>query len=111
MTQKWTIGIVAVVVAVLLIASLGLYISRPSPVSKPTNQTPTSPPFDYSFNIEKTNATVIQGNTLSINLTATYLQGQPEDISFLLSNFPQQAIYSFNPPNGIPTNSTSFNST
>jgi hypothetical protein len=100
------------VIVILLIAFfLGIYFSRLSPVSNPNNQTPTNPQFDYSLSVSETNVTLIQGNTLWINLTATYLEGQPENISFYLSGLPQQANYSFNPPKGVPSNSTSFNST
>jgi hypothetical protein len=100
-----------VVVVLLIVLFLGLYFSRLSPVNDSNSQTPTNPPFDYGLSVSETNATLIQGNTLSINLIATYLEGQPENVSFDLSGLPQQAMYSFNPPKGMPTNSTSFNST
>jgi hypothetical protein len=96
---------------ILIIFFSGLYFSQLSPTSNSNNQTPTSPPFNYSLSISQTNITIMQDNTLSLDVIVTCLGGEPENVSFTLSGLPQQATYSFNPPEGMPTNGTSFNST
>ncbi len=42
---------------------------------------------------------------------ASYLGGQPENVSFDLSGLPQQVTYTFTPQEGLPTNISSFNCT
>lgn len=112
----------AVAVATVLIITLagGLYLSiKPSgnlPTQTPSvNPTPIPIPFDYRLDISPSNATVMQGNSVQIKVTVTYLQGLPENVTLSLAGVPRigdyTADYSFSPRQGSPSNESSFNST
>lgn len=111
--SKKRIASIGLIVAVLCLALfLGLYFSRLIPDNNSVANSPTVvSPFDYSLIVVGTNAEVIQGNMLSINVTAGYLEGESKNVSLELSGLPQQSTYSFNPQKGVPTMGSPFNST
>ncbi len=114
LSKKRTIGIIGILVAILFLAFLlslswnGLFSSN-NPINN--NPTPASTPFDYNLSVPKMDTTVMQGNTVPIDILITYIQGSPENVLLNATGIPKQATYSFTQVEGVPTNSSSFNST
>ena len=75
------------------------------------NPTPASILFDYNLSVPKLDSTVMQGNTVPINILITYTQGSPENVLLNATGIPKEANYSFTQIEGVPTNNSSFNST
>jgi hypothetical protein len=104
-------------VAALTIVALvtGFYLLRlgNSPTQEPADETtpPASVPFDYHLDVFPTNETVLQGNTAQTNVTLTYVQGTPENVTLSASGTPESASYSFSTLEGSPTEDSVINST
>ena len=107
------IGNAAAVVAVLLIFLVAiLYLRGNSPTQTPTETpTPKPTPFDYHLDISPTNSTVMQGDTVQVHVVVTYVQGSPENVTLSAVGVPVGAWKSFSQPIGVPTNSSTFDST
>lgn len=108
-----TIAITAAVITLLIVALVwSLYISGNSPTQTPT-QTPTPNPvsFDYRLDVSPTNGAIMQGSSVRINVTISYVQGSPENITLSAIGVPDGADYTFSQLQGIPSNNSTFNST
>jgi len=65
-------------------------------------------PFDFSISIEPTSGSVAQGNSISTNISATTVSGDPETVYFSASGLPSGATHGFSPTdNCIPDSSCS----
>ena len=103
------IAIAVIVATLLIIASIAVLYSNgkiPSDIipSTPTpTPTPTPIPFDFHVELVQTSGSVLQGNSIQVGVTLTYLQGTPEKVTLVASGGPDGATYSFS-PNPIPVN-------
>jgi len=107
------VGIVAIVIALLIIALVGsLYLRGNSPTLTPTEtMTPNPISFDYHLDVSPTNSTIMQGNSVQIQVTISYVQGSPENITLSAIGIPDRATYTFSQLQGFPSNNSTFNST
>jgi hypothetical protein len=68
-------------------------------------------PFDYTFSIDPFNVTVMQGETLNATLTANYLSGTPEKVSFSISDAPGGIAATFSSAPETPAEDHPFKDT
>jgi hypothetical protein len=91
-------------ILIVLIALTGLYAGGFLPTTKPIT------PLNYGLTLEPTNATILQGQTFNATLTASYLEGTPEDVT-LTVDAPEGFNCTLSDAVGKPTSHASFNST
>jgi hypothetical protein len=100
--------------ATLLIVTLfaSLYLSEKSPTQTP-NKKPTANPvlFDYHLDISPTNGSIMQGSIIQANVTITYIQGSPENVTLSSIGIPDGADSTFSQLQGLLTSNSTFNST
>jgi hypothetical protein len=53
----------------------------------------------------------MQGDSVQLNVTVTYLKGESEVVKLIATGVPEGANYTFSYPQGAPTQNTTFNST
>jgi hypothetical protein len=106
------LGVAAAVVTLLIIILVGiLFLGGNSPTQlPPVKPTPNPIPFDYNLDVSPSNGTLMQGNSVNINVALAYVQGSPENITLSALGVPSGADYTFSQPQGTPTNSSTFNS-
>jgi hypothetical protein len=104
------VAIVATLLIVTLFASL--YLSEKSPTQTP-NKKPTANPvlFDYHLDISPTNGTIMQGSIIQANVTITYIQGSPENVTLSSIRIPDGADSTFSQLQVLLTSNSTFNST
>jgi hypothetical protein len=96
----------AVVFAVLLLVLCGLYFGG----SLKLDNTQVTP-FGFALSIDPSNVTVMQGETLNATITANYLSGTPEKVSFSLSDAPGGVAATFSSAPGTPAMDHPFKDT
>jgi hypothetical protein len=94
---------------VALVTGFYLLQLESSPVQEPAPS--ASVPFDYQLEVSPINGTVLQGNIVQTNVTLTYVQGTPENVTLTASGIPESASYSFSTLEGSPTENSVINST
>lgn len=106
------IRFVIVVFLGIIIVLLGLFLLGGNPTTDKPIITPEPVPveFDYFLEVASVNGTVLQGNSVNVNVSISYLQGDPENITLTASGIPVNTDYSFSQSRGFPTNNNTFNS-
>ena len=72
--------------------------------------TPNSLCFDYYLKVESVNGSVLQGNSIFVNVTISFLQGDPENVTLAVSGVPVGADYFFSESQGLPLENRPFHS-
>jgi len=106
-------AIIFIILAILLSFALifNFYLNKSSHrETQATNSEPLPIPFDYNMSISPTNLRVMQGNEGQANVTVTYLQGVPVNISMNAVDVPLSSNYSFSKFEQLPSNNHTFNS-
>ncbi len=87
------------------------YLSGNPAIDQPIESpAPLPVEFDYFLNVTSVNGTVLQGNSVNINLSISYLQGDPENVILTTSGIRDDADYIFSHSQGFPTENKTFNS-
>jgi hypothetical protein len=73
-------------------------------------QEPTAAPFEFNLEVSPTNATVMQGNNVTVSIVVNYLQGSPENVTLKTIGVLAGASCIFDQERGAPTNISAFNS-
>jgi hypothetical protein len=109
--QKRSLGIFAAVIIFLIIAlAEGLYLGENFVARTPnTKPTPALLPFDFRLDVSPANSTVIQGKSVQVNVTITYMKGSPENVTLNTSGIPDGTDYTFSQPQGTPRINSTFN--
>ena len=96
----------------MIIVLLGLFFLDGNPATNEPIESPAPYPveFDYFLDVTSMNGTVLQGNSVNINLSISYLQGDPENITLTASGIPDNADYTFSQSQGLLTENKTFNS-
>jgi len=96
----------------LTIVLSGIFFFGTNPAANGPANTATSDSveFDFILDIIPENGAVLQGTSININVSISYLQGNYENITLEASEIPADADYVFNQSQGFPTNDTTFNS-
>jgi len=100
---------VAAILIVALVTGFYLLHLESAPAQEPAPS--ASVPFDYQLEFSSINGSVLQGNTVQTNVTLTYVQGTPENVTLTASGIPEGASYSFSTLEGSPTEDSVINST
>lgn len=110
--QNRRIGFVSVVILGLIIVLLGIFFLNGNPAIDKPIESPAPLPVEFDYFLDATSGigNVLQGNSVNINLSIFYLQGDPENITLIASGIPVNADYTFSKSSGFPTNNITFNS-
>ncbi|MCL4430342.1 MAG: hypothetical protein M1167_06275 [Chloroflexi bacterium] len=104
------VAIVAVLLAVTLVGSL--YLGGKSPTQTlPITPTTNPIPFDYRLELSPSHGTAMQGKSVQVNVTVTYVKGLPENVRLDVEGAPDGTSYSFSQSQGCATNNSIFTST
>ena len=112
--SKRNLGIAAAAL-LLLIAVLGgtLFLSEnyaaQTQTAKPT-PAPTPTPFDYHLDVSPSNSTVMQGNSVKVDVTISYVLGSPENVTLNAPGIPSGAACTFSQQQGAPSSNSTFHS-
>ena len=74
------------------------------------NNPPTPQPFAFNLSTNPNNVTVLQAQNLTLNIAATYLEGNPETVTFSAGGGPNGTLYQFSNQTGTPTQTRPFTS-
>ena len=96
----------------IIIVLTGIFFLGGNPAADRSIDTPAPNPveFDYVLDLTSENGTILQGNSVNIKLSISYLQGYSENIMLAASGIPSNADYAFSQSRGFPTNDSTFNS-
>ena len=103
---------ISIVIISTIIISIGILYFSGNPLTETPTSTPTPNPitFDYRLDVASVNDTILQGKSVDINVTISYLQGEPKNVTLTASGIPSNADYTFSQSRGFPTNNKTFNS-
>ena len=71
---------------------------------------PNSLCFDYYLKVESVNGSVLQGNSIFVNATISFLQGDPENVTLSVFGVPVGSEYFFSESQGLPLENQPFHS-
>jgi hypothetical protein len=104
-----------VIVSILLFSALagGFYLGSNLTSNKTSEQPTPSPsiPLDFDLNVSPSSVTVMQGNSVAVNVSVAYLQGSSENVTVNAVGVPDGATCAFSQSEGTPANGTDFNCT
>ncbi|MCW3999412.1 MAG: hypothetical protein NWE93_04150 [Candidatus Bathyarchaeota archaeon] len=78
--------------------------------SAPHSFSPKPVPFDYNLTVAVPESNVRQGAEMHTYLTATYIQGNPENVTFNITGLPDDASFELTTLQGLLANNTVLNS-
>jgi hypothetical protein len=103
--NKTRISIVIIVTALLLLTAI-VFLNFSPKVSSPK-----SVPFDYNLTVSVPVSNVRQGAEMHAYIVATYIQGNPENVTFNITGIPEGASFELTTLQGLIVNNTVLNNT
>ena len=113
MKKKEIIGNAIAVISILIAASFaGLYFSENSSYHLSPGSSANLPnlnPVDYNLDVYPVNGTVCQGNSVTIGVNVTFIQGSVQNVN-LTATGPEGVTFNFSNQTGTPSSTNIFTS-